>query len=178
MTKKVIIGKFGKTFGVRGWIKVHSFTNPTENILNFSPWFISTNDRDTDKDDNWQKISDYKCQQKNHNIIIQLPEINSPEQAQFYTNQFIAIEYTQLPAPQQNEFYWTDLVGCLVINTKNIELGIVDYLFATASNDVMVVKSSDHSPTSREYFIPFLKDVIINVDLIAKKITVDWDENF
>jgi len=172
MTDKIVVGKFGKTFGVRGWIKLHSFTNPPENIINFAPLFVATNEHS-----DWQEISDYKWKQQGNNLIILLQNVTSPEQAKSYTNQLIGVNRTQLPEPENNEFYWNDLVGCQVVNTQEIELGFVNYLFTAGSNDVMVVKNQQQKPP-REHFIPFLKDIIINVDLTAKKIIVDWDPDF
>ena len=169
MTEKVIIGKFGKTFGVHGWIKVHSFSYPTTNITSFLPWLIA----DHSKKNDWQKIISYKWQQQGQTIIVQLPAITTPEQAQLYVNKLIAIERSQLPAPAKDEFYWIDLISCKVINTRNIELGHVEDVFATVSNDVLVVKNK-----LKQCLIPFLKNTIINVDLSQKIITVDWDENF
>ena len=165
MTQKIIIGKFGKTFSVYGWIKIHSFTEPATNIVNFKPWFISIDEI------KWQEIPEYKWQQKGQTIIVQLPNITSPEQAKIYTNQLIAIERTQLPKTQPNEYYWTDLIGTKVVNTQGEELGVVDYLFATVSNDVIVVKNKQ-----REHLIPFLKDIVLEIDLKTKKIIVDWED--
>lgn len=166
MTKKIVVGKFGKPFGVKGWLKIHSFTHPAENITHFSQLFISNNQS------NWKGLTMKDWMQKGENIIALPPSSSSPEEAKTYTNQLIAVDRSQLPTLTADEFYWEDLVGLKVINTKGIELGTVDHLFATPSNDILVVKNG------KEHLIPYLNNVILEIDLTAKKITVDWDEDF
>lgn len=170
MTKKIIIGKFGKTFGLHGYLKTHSFTNPSTNILNYSPWFISK-DKIT-----WTEITEHQIKEHGEIFICKLPNISTPEQATQYVNYFIAINESQLPKITANdEYYWNDLLGCKVYNTKNILLGTIDDIFATVSNDVLVIQDES---LNKQHLVPFLKNTILKVNLSQQTIVVDWDENF
>lgn len=164
--KKIIVGKFGKPYGVHGWIKVNSFTIPETNILNFNHWFIL-------KQNNLTEIKIESIREQGQVIIVKLPHCLNPETARLYTNIDIYVDREEFPALSNDEYYWTDLEGLKVVNTENIEFGHVDHVLATGANDVLVVKS----PT-KERLIPYIKNVIINVDLKAKVINVDWDEDF
>lgn len=169
MSNKVIIGRFGKAFGLHGCLKIHSFTNPKENILNYSPWFISKDET------NWIEINNHQVNQQGMSLLAKLPNTNTPEQAVSYVNYLIAINKSQLkPISETDEYYWNDLIGCTVYNTNNILLGIVDDIFATVSNDVLVIKNNQE----QQHLVPFLKQFIIDVNLSNLKIIVDWDENF
>lgn len=163
---KVVIGRIGAAHGVKGWLKIHSFTEPRENIFNYSPWFIK-------KQDKWQAIEIAEFSDHTPQMVILFAGCNDRDVAQMYTGAEIAIERKQLPNLKQDEYYWSDLEGLTVVNTENIVLGKVDYLFETGSNDVLVVKGD------KQYLIPFLLDqFILAIDLPEKTIKVAWDAEF
>lgn len=165
MSNKIIVGRFGATYGVRGWLKVISFTQPIENILTYQPWFI-------EKNKSWELVTVSEGKPHGKNVVVKLANCNDPETARFYTNRDIAVDHSELPKLPAHEYYWSDLIGLRVTNQNNEDLGIVESLFATGANDVLVVKGD------RERFIPYLSYVIISVDLAQKKMVVDWDSDF
>ena len=162
----IIIGKFGATYGVRGWIKVYPYTEYDRNILTYSPWYLASNDTSTQKD--VVMVEDGRPHGKF--IIAKLKDVNTPEAARCYTGKAIQILRSQLPKLKANEYYWADLEGLTVINTQGKILGQVIYLIATGANDVLVVKGA------KEEAIPYLPGkVIIAVDLNKQEILVDWE---
>ena len=165
MSNPIIIGTFGKTFGVWGWIKINSLTSPKRNILDFKPWLIQ-------KNNSWEEIHFEDSRERPDNIIVKLPNCNSPEEAQNFTNVKIAIWQKQLPKLQANEYYWTDLIGLKVINLQEVELGVVQDLMATGANDVLIVIGD------RKRLIPYISNIILNVDLAEKIIRIDWEQDF
>ncbi len=165
MSDKIVIGKFGKVHGVKGWIKVNSFADPKENILNFSPWF-------TQKHSAWEEIDIEQVLLRGNNIVAKLTNIDDRETAQTYTNVDIYVEKSLLPNLPKGEYYWSDLEGLTVINQDGVDFGTVQHLLATGSNDVLMVKNT------KERMIPYLDDVIVDIDLDKKVITVNWDAEF
>jgi len=165
MSNPIIIGTFGKTFGVRGWIKINSFTSPKRNIIDFKPWLIQKNNA-------WKEICVETSREHSDNIIVKLPNCNSPEEAQNFTNAKIAVWQKQLPKLQPNEYYWIDLIGLKVINLQEVELGVVQDLMATGANDVLIVAGD------RKRLIPYISNIILSVDLAKKIIRVDWQQDF
>lgn len=153
------IGRFGAPFGVRGWIKVNSFTHPIENILEYSPWQV---------EDQTIAIEDGKVHSQI--IIAKLPNCNDRDLAQLYTNKIIAIPRAKLPPAQTNEYYWLDLLNLTVTNVKGEKLGIVEEVIATGANDVLVIKDNN-----KKTYIPFTKPYIQKVDLDQQEIIVDWE---
>jgi 16S rRNA processing protein RimM len=85
-----------------------------------------------------------------------------------------------LPELPKDEFYWRDLIGMTVVNTDGYNMGVVDQLMATASNDVMVVKANSNDAFGRsERLIPFIQSQYIQkVDMENKSIVVDWPSDF
>lgn len=165
MSDPIIIGSFGKTFGVWGWIKINSFTNPKKNILDFKPWLIQ-------KNNSWEVVYFEDSRERPDNIIVKLPNCNSPEEACNFTNVKIAVWRKQLPKLQTSEYYWSDFIGLKVINSEEVDLGVVQELMATGANDVLVVIGD------RKHLIPYISNVILKVDLVKKIIQVDWDPDF
>lgn len=158
----IIVGKVGSAYGVKGWVKVLSYTEWTATILDYSPWYIENNA-------GWQRIVFTEGREHGKGIIVHFDGIDSPEKARLLSGKNIAILRSQLPALKKDEFYWSDLEGLTVVNQEGITLGKVIYLIATGSNDVLVVKGE------KEIAIPYLPDVVLDVDLTTRTITVNWE---
>lgn len=160
------VGKISGVFGVKGWLKVFSHTDPRENILRYNPWILKKNNLVKSV-----KVIGGRLQGKV--VVAQLDGITDREQAELLMGYQIDIAKQQLPKPAQDEYYWADLLGLNVENSEGIYLGKVDNLFETGANDVLVVVGD------RERAIPFLKGKTIkSVDLENRKIVVDWDADF
>jgi 16S rRNA processing protein RimM len=171
MTEKpaqpVILGKITGLYGVRGWVKVYSHTEPRANIVKYSPWLIRKPGAD------WQEITVRSGKAHGKGVVAQLQGVNDRDQAAQLMGAEIAVPRSQLPAAAEGEYYWADLVGLHVVNLEGVELGKVSHLMETGANDVLVVKGE------RERLIPFLQpDVVTEVDLDTGRIQVDWDPEF
>ncbi len=165
MNKNVIIGRFGSVYGIQGWLKVISFTQPMTNILHYENWLIN-------RASSWQPITITASKLHGKHILVKIADCTTPEQARQYTNIDIAISRGQLPTLTESEYYWADLEGLSVVNQQGIELGKVSHVFATGANDVLIVKGE------KEHLLPYIKQVILNINLAEKTLLVDWDENF
>jgi 16S rRNA processing protein RimM len=164
--KYINVGRISGIFGVKGWVKVFSFTDPRENILSYSPWLLKKGSETRPVD-----IVDGKPQGKS--IIVQLKGINDRDQAAHFMGWDVFIRHEQLPEATGGEYYWSDLIGLKVETIEGVQLGIVDSLLETGANDVIIVQGE------RERAIPFIQgQTIINIDLDAGKMIVDWDPEF
>ena len=168
MTKEKLIqiGRIGVPYGIRGWVKVHSYTQSQEDILHYQPWQIRVKHQ-------WQEIKISEGRLHGKGVVVKLPGVKNPEEARLYANASVAIPREQLPELLNDEYYWTDLEGLTVINENGITLGVVHYCMETGSNDVLVVKGEQF------HAIPYLPGEVINqIDLKNKTIQVNWDPNF
>jgi 16S rRNA processing protein RimM len=158
------VGKIGATYGIKGWLKIHTFTEFGASILEYKPWYIA---RDNEE---WRAIDIEDGKIHGNGIIAKFASCNNPEEARLLTGNNIAILRSQLPALSKDEFYWSDLEGLTVINKNGEILGKVVYLIETGSNDVLVVKGT------KEHAIPYLPgSVVLSVDLEKQEIHVDWE---
>ena len=162
----VILGRISGLYGVRGWVKVYSDTEPRENLLNYSPWLLRQALA-------WKEWRLETGRRQGKYVVAKLAGCDDRDAAAGLIGMDIAVKRSQLPSTAAGEYYWTDLEGLDVVNLSGLRLGYVDYLFETGSNDVLVVKGD------KEYLIPFiLKQVVLSVDLDNQLLKVDWDPDF
>jgi 16S rRNA processing protein RimM len=160
------MGRISGLYGVRGWVKVYSYTDPRENILNYATWHLRRQDR-------WVpvKLADGRGQGKG--VVAHLEGYDDRDAAAALVGTTIAVLRSELPATGEGEYYWSDLIGLRVINRQGVELGTVADLMETGANDVLVVKGE------RERLIPYTPgEAVQSVDLAAGLLTVDWDADF
>lgn len=162
----VVMGRISGLFGVRGWLKIYSDASPREGILDYTPWFIKS-------EQGWQARELLAGQRQGKGVVAQLEGCDDRDQAAELVGCDIAVLREQLPELAADEFYWTDLQGLKVENLEGVELGQVSHLFETGANDVLVVKGE------RERLIPYIwGEAVRSVDLQAGLMVVDWDADF
>ena len=138
------IGKISGVFGIKGWVKVFSYTEDRKSVLDYSPWILQKAEQ--------RKVFNVVTGHPQGKAIVALLEgLNNRNDAELLAGWDIFINASQLPKTEQNEYYWSDLVGLKVETTTGIHLGNVDYLIETGANDVLVVAGE------KERLIPFLQ---------------------
>jgi 16S rRNA processing protein RimM len=172
-SEKIVVGKFGATYGIRGWLKVFSYTDNTESIFDYAPWYIQQGDK-------WVEYKVESWKRHNKGLVVKLEGLDVREDAQLMTNFEISINPAVLPELPSDEFYWRDLIGMHVVTDKGYDLGTVSDMLETGSNDVLVVKANlKDAFGQKERLIPFLEEQVIkNIDREAQRIEVDWDPGF
>lgn len=163
----ILVGEVSGVFGIKGWLKIFSFTRHKDNILSYSPWLLTKGSNEP------MPYLLSKGLLKNSSVIAKLDGIDDRDQAANLVGSSIYVKLSQLPALQDGEYYWSDLVGLNVKTSSGTWLGIVDSLLETGANDVLIVKGD------RERAIPFLQgSTILSIDLDKGLMTVDWDADF
>jgi 16S rRNA processing protein RimM len=160
------MGKIVSSHGIKGWLKIYPFTENVATLNDYSDWLVSKDEKV------WLRYKVEKTIIKNKSILVKFTDLNNRNESDSLNKNIVGIERSDLPELAPNIFYWSDLIGLDVINKKNIYYGVVDNMMETGSNDVIIVKGK------KEILIPYLPDVVIKVDLEAKKILVDWDEEY
>lgn len=153
--------------GIRGGLKVHSYTQPKDKILKYSPWKIKRHGQ-------WETFIVKSSQLANGPMVIVYTDAcTTRNEAETFIRCDIAIERSELPALAEHEYYWHDLIGLTVTNSQGKTLGVIQSLMETGANDVMVIQGE------KEILIPYRPGhVILNIDLTHKHMLVDWDPDF
>lgn len=167
-----MVGKLMSPFGIKGWLKLYSHTQPIENIAGYNPLWIK-------QGEHWQPIQLEHVQRHGKGLVAKIKGCDSRDQVPAYIGCELAIKREQLPALAQGDYYWAQLEGLKVITTAGEWLGHVDHLFETGSNDVLVVHPATGSIDQEERLIPYQwGEVVKTVDLERGEMTVDWDKDF
>lgn len=165
--RRILLGKIVGVFGVKGWVKLQSHTEPRDALFSYRPWFLRQ--RGTERE-----IRKFEGRAQGRGLVASFPEVETREAAEALIGTEIWVDRAALPKPRAGEYYWIDLEGLAVSTVEGVTLGRVSHLFATGANDVLVAVDGE-----RERLIPFLPDdVIRDVDLAAGRIVVDWDPDF
>ncbi len=163
----VIMGRIVAPYGVFGWLKVLPDTEQIDGLLDYKTWWIG-------KDNDWRELKVEEAKIHNDVIVVKLQGISERDGAFACKGKQVAVPRAALPKPGKNKYYWSDLIGLQVRNLQAVDFGKISDVFATGANDVIVAKNEE----GRERLIPFIDAAIIEVDMVAKTMLVDWDADF
>jgi 16S rRNA processing protein RimM len=161
----VIMGRVVAPYGVFGWLKIVPDTEEFDGLLDYKTWWIG-------KDNDWRELAVKEAKIHNDVLVVKLQSIDDRDAAVACKGKQIAVPRASLPKLKGEEYYWSDLIGLTVKNQQNVDFGKITDVFATGANDVIVATGD------KERLIPYIAQVIVEVDLDAKTMLVDWDAEF
>ena len=159
----VLIGKIDGVYGVKGFLKVYSYTQPRTEIINWRNWYLKRNDAYIPAD-----IESVQSHRNGASVLLKLKDVETPEAGLLYSGVEIYLpehDFTKLDA---GDYYWHELIGMSVINQHGIHLGEVVKLMETGANDVLVIQGS------QKYLIPYLRPNIVTA-IEHNQIHVNWE---
>jgi 16S rRNA processing protein RimM len=158
----VELGEVGAPYGLRGWVKVRSFTEPPESIL-------EPGQLELEVAGEWRTFAIEAAGRSAGQLTVKLKGVTDRNAAQSIRGARIGIERARLPAPGPGEYYRADLLGCEVENLGGAKLGTLDYFVETPAHALMVVRGE------HEHWVPAVPRYVRRVDLAARRVVVDWD---
>ena len=159
----VIMGRISAPYGLKGWIKVQPYTQHADGLLDYPEWWI----RDKDQ---WLEYRISESAVHGSLVVARLEGFNDRDAAARLSGRDVAVPRESMPEIRGPEFYWNDLLEMEVVRGDGTRLGRVIKILETGANSVLVVKGD------KELLIPFIEGVIVQVDLKATKLTVDWEQ--
>lgn len=166
-SRLVLVGRVAGVYGVQGWVKVISATEPPEAILDYPQWQVRGDDGA------WRPRTLTAGRVHGKGVLAHLAGCDDRDVARALIGAEIAVPRSEMPDPGAGRFYWADLQGLTVKTVAGVTLGVVDHLIETGANDVLVVKGE------RERLIPYVWDAVVKtVDLDHGVMAVDWDPEF
>src|SRR5690554_1483634 len=168
----IVLGKITSVFGIKGWVKVYSYTDPMENLLGYSQWQLRLNGQS-------RLVRQLDGRKHGKGLIAKLEGVDTPEEARLLSGAEILLSKDKLPKLPEGDYYWSQLIGLQVVNLAGQLYGEVSSLLETGANDVLVVKACPGSLDQQERLIPWLlPEVVRQVNLETAQIEVDWDADF
>ena len=168
------MGRISAPFGIKGWIRIQPFTDGAEALRQYATtWWIG-------EAANWQQYEVQQAQVQGRDVVAKLAGCDDRDAALCFKGRVVAVSRDAFPPVEKGAFYWVDLVGLKVRNTEGVEFGVVTSMLATGANDVLVVNAVVPAGAARgaERLIPFIADVVKQVDMEARVIEVDWGADY
>ena len=156
------MGRVRAPHGLKGWIKVQPFTQETQGLLSYPEWWVGGEGK-------WQQHRVAESAVHGSMVVARLEGFDDREVAAGLRGKDIAVPRAAMPDNREGEFYWSDLLGMEVSHKNAARLGLVARILETGANTVLVVQGE------KEFLVPFIEGVIVNVDLKARQVIVDWE---
>ncbi len=167
----IVLGRIVAPFGIKGWVKVHPFGDDPAAWGEMPQWWLAEADDAADAE--WQPVALRDMKPHGAGWVAAFEGVTDRDGAEALTGRFIAAPREALPRTEENEYYWADLVGLEVRNKADEALGTVAGLLSTGAHDVLQVKDGDE-----ERLIPFVAAYVLDVDMPARLIRVDWEKDW
>jgi 16S rRNA processing protein RimM len=162
----VVMGKVVAAQGIQGWVKVQTFTEYLDGLLDYDTWYLGNEGA-------WRPLQVLEANVHGKVLVARLQGIVDRTAAEKCKGLLIAVPRSSLPEQEEGKYYWSDLIGLSVESLAGEKFGAVDSLLETGANDVLVVKGE-----RGETLIPFIASVIQQVSLKDKTIRVDWQADY
>ena len=163
----VVVGRIGRPYGVKGWVHLQSYTEPSGNLIEYRPWLITGSGRR-----GWEQLDCVDVRAYRESFVGLFVDITDRSQAANLSGLNLGVPLETLPEPNSGEYYWHQLIGLPVVNEDKVMLGKVTKLMPTGANDVLVVRSE-----TGERLIPFVAGTVDSVNL-DDSILVRWSEDW
>jgi len=178
----VVMGRIVAPYGVFGWLKIVPDTEAFDGLFDYDTWWLG-------KGDDWCEMVVETAKTHNDVLVVKLKGIDDRDAALACKGKQIAVPRELLPEAEENEYYWSDLIGLRVKNKQDVDFGLIVDVFETGANDVIAVRADAVKQENivdkavakekpQERLLPFIDAVVLEVDLAAKTMLVDWDAYF
>ena len=157
----VLVGKIIGTHGIKGLLKVYSYSGNIQSLQSAGTVFLKG------KDGVLCERTVKSVSAHAGGFILGLDDFSEINQVLFLNGSELFLRQSQLPVPAEDEYYWRDLIGLAVHTNKGAELGTIVDIFETGSSDIYVVRGG-----AKEYLIPAIADVIAQVDIPGNKMII------
>lgn len=162
MNKYLELGQIVNVKGLKGEVKVNSFTDDNTKFERIPKVFIKQK----------QNLTEYEIEEVGYSknqVILKFKNIDTVEEAEKLRNSYIVVDREIFGELPEGVYYIADLIGLDVYTENNEYLGKVDDIFNTGSNDVYVVKAEN----GMQKLLPGIDEVIKKIDLESNKIIVN-----
>jgi 16S rRNA processing protein RimM len=169
----VVLGRLLTAWGVKGQLKVASYTDPPEALLAYAVWYLAKGPDLPGVARQWDEIRVKGGRLQGRGLVAELEGIDNPEYARQFGGRDVAVPRDQLPATGPKEYYWEDLLGLRVRTTQGVVLGRVSHFVDLPGQPAaMVVRDGP-----AEHWLPLAPKHLKKVDLERGEIEVDWEAN-
>jgi 16S rRNA processing protein RimM len=170
-----VMGRVIAPYGIKGWVKIHAFTQDRATLLDYATWWIRPWAGSAQAEGGWREMGIEAGREHGASLIAKLAGIGDRETAAALKGADIGVPRAALPAVQGNEIYYADLVGLAVVNRQGVRMGLVAKVQDFGAHPVLCVTDE---VSAIERMIPFVAAYVDGVDVAAGRIDVDWQLDY
>lgn len=168
--RKILVGRFGAPFGVRGWLRISIFGDGCESFLQNDFWWCAPGTCDLSAE-TWREVEVEEVRVfGGKRLAAKLGGVGGRNEAAKWTNGGIAVARENLPRTAEGEYYWCDLIGMRALDMNGAPLGKIAGLFRTGAHDVLRIEPDGGA----EILAPFAGDYVEKVDYGANTVRLNW----
>lgn len=171
------VGRILDAWGIKGWFKVLPYSASPEALFSSKRWFLQPSEKGAKTFSGTVLLSIKEAKDHSDSVVASAHDVPDRDTAEALRGARIFVARSSFPTPDKDEYYWIDLIGLDVINREGLALGTVSELMSTGPQTVLVV-AYEHEGKPAERMIPFVSAYVDAVDLLTRRITVDWQLDY
>ncbi len=173
----VEVGRIGDAWGIQGWFKVLSYSADPEALFSSKCWFLMPAEKGVKTFSGVAKLAISQAKMHSGVIVASAREVIDRDAAEVLRGARVFVSRSSFPTPQKDEYYWVDLIGLKVVNRAGVALGSVRDLHSSGAQTVLVIDSDEGGQTT-ERLIPFVAVYVDDVDMLGRRILVNWQADY
>jgi 16S rRNA processing protein RimM len=171
------VGRIADAWGIKGWFKILPYSASPEALFSSKRWYLQPAEKGPKVFDGTVLLRIKEAREHSDTVVASSHEVPDRTAAESLRGARIFVSRASFPTPDSDEYYWVDLLGLDVVNREGLPMGQVKDLMATGPQTVLVL-SFELDGKPQERMIPFVSAYIDQVDLAARRITVDWQPDY
>ncbi len=171
------VARIGGAWGIKGWLKILPFSADPQALFSSKRWYLQASDRGPKAFDGTVLLRVREARDHSGGVVAQVDGIDDRDTAQALRGARVFVGRSSFPSTSDDEYYWVDLIGLDVVNREGVSMGQVKELLQSAAQSVLVLQYASGDEV-HERMIPFVAAYVDAVDLQARCITVDWQDDF
>jgi len=171
------VGRIADAWGIKGWFKILPYSASPEALFSSKRWYLQPAEKGPKVFDGTVLLRIKEAREHSDTVVASSHEVPDRTAAESLRGARIFVSRASFPTPDSDEYYWVDLLGLDVVNREGLPMGQVKDLMATGPQTVLVL-SYEQDGKPQERMIPFVSAYIDQVDLAARRITVDWQPDY
>jgi 16S rRNA processing protein RimM len=161
VAERIRVARIGAAHGVRGEVKLWSFTEDPLAVADYGP---------LETEDGAQAFEIENVRPAKDHLVARLAGVNDRSAAEKLTNTDLFVPRERLPAIEEADtFYYADLVGCAAVTADGKALGTVSAVHNFGAGDIIEIAPSDGGAP---LMLTFTEATVPEVDMAARKIVV------
>ena len=173
----VEVGRIADAWGIKGWFKVLPYSASPEALFSSRQWYLLPAEKGAVNFSGTLKLRVKEAKDHSGGVVANAHSIEDRGAAEALRGARIFVPRSSFPTAALDEFYWVDLIGLDVVNREGVALGQVTELLSTAAQAVLVMQYRS-GESVLERMIPFVAVYVDAVDLVARRISVDWQSDY